>query len=157
MAAKVRYSGAYILPEFVQRSLHTRLWHRFILAPFVFLYSFATFDFEILMPPPGFWNPYATLFYATPWRSEIFMPPTFMPPPKNLMPPRLCHPQGWHKKRGGGVKKKTNASRGGQEIKNSLYFHLCGQREFLYKLKFAEVNPTQDGKNTTSGTRTHYL
>ena len=81
MAAKVRYSGAYILPEFVQRSLHTRLWHRFILAPFVFLYSFATFDFEIIMPPLVF---------------EILMPPFFMPPPedlKSLCHPLLCHPQ----------------------------------------------------------------
>ena len=37
MAAKVRFSGVCILPEFVQRSLHSRVWHRFILAPYVYL------------------------------------------------------------------------------------------------------------------------
>ena len=64
--------------------------------------------YKVFMPPHHFQNPYATPFYATPQKYEILMPPLLMPPPKILMPPRLCHPQGWHKKRGGGIKKKTN-------------------------------------------------
>ena len=52
--------------------------------------------YKVFMPPHHFQNPYATPFYATPQKYEILMPPLLMPPPKILMPPHLCHPQGWH-------------------------------------------------------------
>ena len=113
MAAKVRYSGVYLLLIVVKRSVHSRLWLRFILRNSLISYVYLLpWSLKTLCHPPGFKNPYATLFYATPRRSKIFMPPTFMPPPKNLMPPRLCHPQGWHKKRGGVALKKNQWPQG---------------------------------------------
>ena len=67
IAAKVRYSGVYFLLIVVQRSLHSRLWLRFILRTSrisdIFL---PPWILKTLCHPPGFKNPYATLFYATP-------------------------------------------------------------------------------------------
>ena len=75
----------------------------------VFLIFFATFEFEILMPPTLVFKIIMPPFFMPPPEDlKSLCHPTFMPPPKNLMPPRLCHPGGWHKKTGGGVKKKKN-------------------------------------------------
>ena len=57
----------------------------------------ATFLIHFFHNPSFF---YATHFYATLKIIEIFMPPPFYATLEYLMPPFLCHPRGWHKKRG---------------------------------------------------------
>ena len=63
----------------------------------------STFLAHFFHSPPFF---YATHFYATLKKNEIFMPPPFYATLENLMPPFLCHPGGGIKKRGGGIKEK---------------------------------------------------
>ena len=84
----------------------------FFMPPWIFL-SFkekfeiqdgkSTFSTHFFYRPRFF---YATTFYATLKKIEIFMPPPFYATLKILMPPFLCHPGGGIKKRGGGWHKK---------------------------------------------------